>query len=127
MFPSLKTSGTHVIKMTFFKSLRCKLAQKDIMFKLKLLPLAMRALSPVAFEATPTGTGGLVQQIAPALEVKPAGQSVATPQDRAKIAVNHLQVTGAQIYPEAQLLAVTGFAAGSRLSLTALQAMARCR
>ncbi|WP_236749211.1 ShlB/FhaC/HecB family hemolysin secretion/activation protein [Acidovorax carolinensis] len=38
--------------------------------------------------------------------------------------VNHLQVTGARVYPEAELLALTGFQPGSELSLGELRAMA---
>jgi hemolysin activation/secretion protein len=103
------------------------------MFNLKLLPLAILVMSPAAFAATPLDAGGLMQQIppspqsqmvAPALEVKPASQPVSAPQDSAKIVVNRLQVTGAKVYTEARLLAVTGFAAGSNLSLTDLQGMA---
>ncbi|MGB4360891.1 MAG: POTRA domain-containing protein, partial [Rhodoferax sp.] len=103
------------------------------MFNLKLLPLAMLVLGPAAFAATPLGAGGQMQQIppppqpqtvAPAFEVKPTSQPVAAPQDNAKIIVNRLQVTGAQVYTEARLLEVTGFAPGSSLSLTDLQGMA---
>lgn len=113
--------------------MRGKLALKAIMFNLKLLPLAMLVLSPAAFAATPLGVGGQMQQIppppqpqtvAPAFEVKPTGQPAPAPQDDAKIIVNRLQVTGAQVYTEARLLEVTGFAPGSSLSLTDLQGMA---
>jgi hemolysin activation/secretion protein len=113
--------------------LRRKLALKAIMFKIKLLPLAMLVVCPAAFAATPIGAGGQMQQIppspqqqqvAPALEVKPTSQPASAPQDSAKIVVNRLQVTGAQIYTEDRLLAVTGFTAGSSLSLTDLQGMA---
>lgn len=103
------------------------------MFKLKLLPLALLVMSPTAFAATPLNAGGQMQQIppspqpqmaAPALEVKPASQPVSAPQDSAKIVVNRIQLTGAQVYTEARLLAVTGFTAGSSLSLADLQGMA---
>jgi hemolysin activation/secretion protein len=113
--------------------LRGKLALKAIMFNLKLLPLAMLVLSPAVFAATPLGVGGQMQQIppppqpqtvAPAFEVKPTSQPAPAPQDDAKIIVNRLQVTGAQVYTEARLLEVTGFAPGSSLSLTDLQGMA---
>jgi hemolysin activation/secretion protein len=113
--------------------LRGKLALKAIMFNLKLLPLAMLVLSPAAFAATPLGSGGQMQQIpppprpqtvAPVFEVSPTSQPVAAPQDSAKIVVNRLQVTGAQVYTEARLLSVTGFTPGSSLSLTDLQGMA---
>lgn len=115
------------------KSLRRKLALKANMFKIKLFPLAMLVVCPAAFAATPIGAGGQMQQIppspqqqqvAPSLEVKPTSQPASAPQDSAKIIVNRLQVTGAQVYTEARLLAVTGFAAGSSLSLTDLQGMA---
>jgi hemolysin activation/secretion protein len=41
-----------------------------------------------------------------------------------KIVVKRLSVSGARAYPEAELLAVTGFAAGSELSLADLRTMA---
>ena len=113
--------------------MRGKLALKAIMFKLKLLPLALLMLSPAAFAAAPLGAGAQMQQIppspqpqtaAPALEVKPTSQEAGAPQDNAKIVVNRLQVTGARVYTEARLLEVTGFAPGSSLSLTDLQGMA---
>lgn len=103
------------------------------MFKLKLLPLALLAMSPAAFAATPLNLGGQMQQIppapqtqmsAPAFQVSPASQPVNAQQDSATIVVNRLQVTGARVYTEARLLAITGFAEGSRLSLTDLQGMA---
>jgi hemolysin activation/secretion protein len=93
----------------------------------------MLVLSPAAFAATPLGSGGQMQQIpppprpqtvAPVFEVKPTSQPVAAPQDSAKIIVNRLQVTGAQVYTEARLLEVTSFAPGSSLSLADLQGMA---
>src|SRR5512133_1863135 len=103
------------------------------MFKIKLLPLAMLVMSPTVFAATPLNAGGQMQQIppspqpqmmAPALEIKPASQPVNAQQSSATIVVNRLQLTGAQVYTEARLLAVTGFTAGSSLSLTDLQGMA---
>ena len=44
--------------------------------------------------------------------------------DAVKITVNSLQVTGARAYPEAELLALTGFMPGSELTLADLNAMA---
>jgi hemolysin activation/secretion protein len=113
--------------------LRGKLALKAIMFNLKLLPLAILVMSPAAFAATPLSASGQMQQIppspkpqwvTPALDVKPASQPANAPQDSAKIVVNRLQLTGAQVYTEARLLAVTGFTAESHLSLNDLQGMA---
>jgi hemolysin activation/secretion protein len=44
--------------------------------------------------------------------------------DAAKITVNRLELTGAHLYSEASLLALTGFVPGSSLSLADLQSMA---
>lgn len=113
--------------------MRGKLALKDVMFNFKLLPLAVLVISPVAFAATPLGAGGQMQQIppspqpqlvAPALDVKPASQPVSAPQDSATIVVNRILLSGAQVYPESQLLALTGFVPASQLSLAELQGMA---
>src|SRR3989339_378211 len=103
------------------------------MFNFKLLPVAVLLIPPVAFAATPLGAGGQMQQIppspqpqlvAPALDVKPASQPVSAPQDSATIVVNRILLSGAQVYPESQLLPLTGFVPASQLSLTELQGMA---
>ena len=51
-------------------------------------------------------------------------EAAVTPSDTAKITVRSLRITGAQVYSEAELLALTGFRPGSELSLSDLRAMA---
>ncbi len=104
------------------------------MQKIKLFTFALLALSQSAFAQLPTGAGGQMQQIPPppvqqrippeiqfdkgsAPVVPAAGGDV-------KVIVDKLQVTGQTVYSEAELLAVTGFKAGSESSLTQLGAMA---
>jgi hemolysin activation/secretion protein len=103
------------------------------MFTAKIIPLTLLVLGPVAFAATPLGAGGLMQQIpptptppmaVPTIEIAPVAQSGSSAQDTAKVVVTQIQFTGAAVYPESQLLALTGFVPGSSLSLTDIQAMA---
>lgn len=65
------------------------------------------------------------QKMAPKVIVAPVGAS-ATAADATgvKIIVKRLSVSGSKAYSEAELLAVTGFSAGSELSLADLRAMA---
>jgi hemolysin activation/secretion protein len=104
--------------------------------KKHLLPFALAALSPALFAQQPPSAGSQLQQIPPApmpqkaapvvrIEPSAAATSASTPAaDAVKITVNRLQITGAHIYSEAQLLALTGFQSGSELSLDDLRAMA---
>lgn len=103
------------------------------MFNSKLIPLALLVLSPLAFAQTPLGAGGQMQQIPPApkppltepsIGIRPANPRDEVKPDTAKITVNRLELTGAHLYPEARLLALTGFVPGSSLSLSELQGMA---
>ena len=103
------------------------------MFKNKLLPLALLALSPTGFAQQPPNAGSQLQQIpaapvpqkiAPALRLEPSSAPATPASDAAKIVVNRLQVTGAQTYSEAELLALTGFRPGSELTLGELRRMA---
>lgn len=96
--------------------------------------LAALALSSgVAAQQPPTG-GALTVPLAPpvpraAPEIRieqraaPAAASAATAPER-RIRVQTLRVSGAQLFSEADLIAVTGFTAGSELALSDLQAMA---
>ena len=104
------------------------------MQKIKLLTVAVLALSQSAFAQLPTGAGGQMQQIPPPpvqQRIPPEIQFdkgrapvVPAPGGDVKIIVDKLQVTGQTVYSEAELLAVTGFKAGSETSLTQLGAMA---
>ena len=103
------------------------------MFKNKVIPCVLLALSPVVFAQQQPSAGSQLRQIpsvpgqpqvAPAMVVKPLGPAAIAAPDTAKITVNSLRVTGARAYSEAELIAVTGFKPGSVLSLTDLRGMA---
>lgn len=103
------------------------------MSKIKLLPLALLALSQVALAAEPPSAGSQMQQIplapqpqnrAPRLDVQAATPKAVTGTDTATLVVKQLRVTGARAYTEAELLAVTGFVPGQTLSLSDLRGMA---
>lgn len=103
------------------------------MLKNKFLPYALLVVGPAVFAAQPPlGAGSLQQipqiptqqQVVPALDVKPASPAGVAAPDRSRIIVNRLLITGAKVYSEADLLAVTGFQPGHELSLTDLRGMA---
>lgn len=119
--------------MAFKKSLHRKLAPKVTMFNAKLIPLALLILSPAAFAQIPLGAGAQLQQIPPApttpavlptIEIRPGIPPAQAAPDKAKITVKRLELSGATLYSQASLLALTGFVPGSLLSLTELQGMA---
>lgn len=113
---------------------------KETMTQSRLFPLVLLALSQGAnaqlapsFAQQPPTAGTLLQQIpaAPTPQEAPPGfdvQQPATPvyagQDTAKMVVRSLRVAGATAFPEAELIAVTGFRPGSELTLTDLRVMA---
>ncbi|WP_196869929.1 ShlB/FhaC/HecB family hemolysin secretion/activation protein [Polaromonas sp. CG_9.11] len=103
------------------------------MFKNKLLPLALLALSQTGFAQQPPSAGSQSQQIpaapvpqkiAPNIRLEPSSTPATPASDAVKIVVNRLQVTGAQTYPEAELVALTGFRPGNELTLGELRGMA---
>ncbi|CAN5483437.1 ShlB/FhaC/HecB family hemolysin secretion/activation protein [soil metagenome] len=103
------------------------------MFKNNLLPFALLALSQGAFAQQPPSAGSQIQQIppspvpqkmAPAIRIEPSSAPATPASDAVKVVVNRLQVTGARTYPEAELVALTGFRPGSELSLADLRGMA---
>ncbi len=103
------------------------------MLKNKLLPFALLALSQSLFAQQPPSAGSQILQIPPAPTPQKAAPSIrlepsnvpATPAaDAVRIVVNSLQVSGARIYPEAELVALTGFKPGSELTLGDLRGMA---
>ena len=103
------------------------------MLKNKLLPLALLALSQNGFAQQPPSAGNQIQQIppspvpqkaAPSIRIEPSSAPATPASDALKIVVNRLQVTGAQTYPEAELVALTGFRPGSELTLGDLRGMA---
>ena len=107
--------------------------QRYLVFKNKLLPFALLALSQSLFAQQPPSAGSQLQQIppsptpqkiAPTIRLEPSSAPATPASDAVKIVVNRLQVTGAQTYPEAELVALTGFRPGSELTLADLRGMA---
>ena len=104
------------------------------MFKIKLLPFAILALCQTVLAQQPPTAGSQIQQIppspvpqkaAPAIRIEPSTAPASPASDTVKITVNSLRVTGARVYSEAELIALTGFQAGSELSLADLRGMAQ--
>ena len=104
------------------------------MYKNKILPTALLALSPMAWAAEMPSSGSQMQQIPaspveqkaiPRMDVKPV---VVEPMNdsasAAKIVVNRLRVEGAKAYSEADLIAQTVFKPGGEFSLSDLRRMA---
>jgi len=103
------------------------------MTKNRFLPYALLALSQTVFAQQPPTAGSQMQQIPPSpapqkfepkLDVVPRAIPPTTEADTVKILVRSLAVTGAKVYSEADLLAITGFTPGSELTLTDLRGMA---
>lgn len=96
------------------------------------LPFALLAFSIHALAQQAPTAGSTLRQIpappapaklAPRVDIAPAAAPAASG-DAATMVVRQLRVRGAQVYSEAQLLAVTGFVPGSVLTLDALNRMA---
>lgn len=88
-----------------------------------------------AIAQTPPTAGSLNQQIeseplpppaeaAPKIRIEQGAQSKPVAVDGQTILVRHLHVTGARLYPEAALVALTGFSGERELTLAQLRAMA---
>jgi hemolysin activation/secretion protein len=99
----------------------------------KILPLALLALSHSAFAQQPPGAGSQLNQLPPPADLPRAPpkvlieESTAAPEtgtEGARVLVNELRFTGASAFPEAELLAATGFVPGTEVTLAQLQAMA---
>jgi hemolysin activation/secretion protein len=99
----------------------------------KLLPFALLALCQAMASAQTPGAGGQFQQIPPVPVIPKAAPEVRIEQSKAaptpessqvKIRVNSVALTGARVYSEAELLALTGFTPGSDMSMADLLAMA---
>jgi hemolysin activation/secretion protein len=103
------------------------------MLNKKLFTVALLALSPSIFAQQPPTAGSQMQQIPPAplpqkaeptVDVAPLSAPDGAQAEGARIVVKSLTLTGAQVYSEAELLALTGFTPGSELSLAELRGMA---
>lgn len=100
-------------------------------FHRSLLCLALLALSQGVWAQQPPRAGAIqVPQPPPAPKAEPEirieqrAAPATGPTDAVRIVVNTLRLQGAVLFPEAELLAVAGFRAGTELSLADLQRMA---
>src|SRR5688572_11888878 len=102
-------------------------------FKNQLLPLALLALSPNLLAQSIPGAGTQLRQLTPpqppplsepAIRIEEATEPAAPGAVSTSVLVKQLRVTGARLYSEPELLALTGFVPGTVLTLSELQAMA---
>ncbi|MEO5565149.1 MAG: ShlB/FhaC/HecB family hemolysin secretion/activation protein [Luteimonas sp.] len=102
--------------------------------KLTLMSAILLVLSQgaLAQQQAPVGIGQFQQipptptpqQAAPEIRIERGVASDTAATDNAKITVNSLRITGATVYGEAELLALTGFRPATQLSLAELEVMA---
>ena len=104
-----------------------------IKIRSKILPLAMLALGHSAFAQQPPGAGSQLNQLPPPVElprappkilIEESAAAVEPGAEGARVLVNELRFTGASTFPEAELLATSGFVPGTEVTLAELQAMA---
>ena len=99
-----------------------------------VFPLGL-VICGAALAQTPPGAGTLSRQLeseqpprpataAPEIRVEQGSAAPTAVADQQKILVNRLHISGAHIYSESALLALTGFAEPRELTLSALRAMA---
>jgi hemolysin activation/secretion protein len=109
------------------------LFREETMQKNRLLPYALLALTQSAFAQQPPNAGSQMQQIPPSpvlqkeiprIEVEPGSAPAIPESDSVKLMVKRLNVTGATVYSEAALVALTGFTPDSELALSDLRGMA---
>jgi hemolysin activation/secretion protein len=95
--------------------------------------VALLALSQSAFAADPPTAGGQFQQIPPSptiqkevpkIRIEQSIEPAIPASDLVKILVKSLRVIGQTRYPEAELVAITGFRPGGELTLSELRGMA---
>ncbi|WP_411883974.1 ShlB/FhaC/HecB family hemolysin secretion/activation protein [Polaromonas sp. YR568] len=100
---------------------------------LKLLPLALLAVSQHLLAQPLPNAGSQLQQLPTVPAPQPAAPGISVERSKpppvrvtedAKIPINSLRITGARAYTEAELLALTGFIPGSELTLAELRGMA---
>jgi len=104
------------------------------MLRKLLIATAMLAQFPgaIAQLADPPGAGGQIQLIPPStaplrpipeIRIDKGAVPAATVPDQTRVAVRSLRITGQTLYPEAELVSITGFSP-SELTLSDLRAMA---
>ena len=100
------------------------------MLRSSLIAAALLAVSQNAAAQQPPGAGGQLQQIPPVARPARAAPDIRIERpevtsdaaaDGARIRVNALRVTGATLFAEAELVAATGFAPGTELTLPELR------
>ncbi|MES2634194.1 MAG: ShlB/FhaC/HecB family hemolysin secretion/activation protein [Pseudomonadota bacterium] len=98
-----------------------------------LTPLALLVLVQSAVAQQLPGAGGQLLQIppspvqpraAPQVRIEQRNKTTPPATDEVKVRVQSLRVTGATVFSQPDLLALTGFVPGTQLSLSQLQAMA---
>ena len=103
------------------------------MLKKNLFSVALLAISSGVLAQQPPTAGNQMRQIPPVplpqkfeptVDVVPRSEPESAESAAVRIVVKSLRVTGARVYPEAELLALTGFVPGSELSLADLRGMA---
>lgn len=102
--------------------------------RMKLLPLMLLAVSHGVLAQQLPGAGSQLrqlptptppQQTSPQIRIEDGTAAVATAAaDAPSVVIDQLRVTGASAYLDAELVALTGFTAGTRLTLAQMQAMA---
>jgi hemolysin activation/secretion protein len=101
--------------------------------RIQLLPLALMALAPIVSAQQIPGAGTQLRQVAPpvapalpvpSIRVEEPTDAAPPGAESARVQVDRLRITGARAFPEAELLALTGFVPGSVLTLAELHAMA---
>jgi len=103
------------------------------MSKIKYLPYALLALCHGVFAQQTPSAGSQMQQIlpppiprvpAPTVDIRRTNVPPAPSDASVRVLVNSLRVTGAGVYSQETLLAITGFQPGTELSLADLRGMA---
>ncbi|MES2510366.1 MAG: ShlB/FhaC/HecB family hemolysin secretion/activation protein [Pseudomonadota bacterium] len=96
-------------------------------------PLVLLALGQAIHAQQIPNAGSQLQQIlpppvpqkaAPEISIQRGTAPSAAAADSVKILVRTLRVTGARVYPESELIAITGFTPGTELTISELRAMA---
>ncbi|WP_222708364.1 ShlB/FhaC/HecB family hemolysin secretion/activation protein [Alkalisalibacterium limincola] len=101
--------------------------------RMKLLPLALLALSHTAYAQQPPGAGSQYIQLpqpvdqpraAPRLLIEESTTAVDPGTEGTRVLVNELRFTGATAFPDAELRSASGFVPGTQSTLPQLRAMA---
>jgi hemolysin activation/secretion protein len=99
----------------------------------KILPLALLALGNTAYAQQRPGAGSQLNQLPPPVEQPREAPQVLIEESTVaadpgaageRVLVDEVRLTGATAFPEAELLAVTGFVPGTQVTLGELQGMA---